>query len=86
MLRGTIIPVQPSKPCELTELIILSLSNPISFIYVDVVIIDEYSSDLYKETFPEMNRLQINILMRYGKSLRDKVTFVSCLKQSLIYV
>ena len=86
MLRGTIIPVQPSKPCELTELIILSLSNPISFIYIDVVIIDEYSSDLYKETFPEMNRLQINSLMRYGKSLRDKVTFVSCLKQSLIYV
>ena len=86
MLRGTIIPVQQSKPCELTELIILSLSNPISFIYIDVVIIDEYSSDLYKETFREMNRLQINILMRYGKSLRDMVTFVSCIKQSLICV
>ena len=38
VLRGTIIPVQPSKPCELTELIILGLSNPISFIYIDVVI------------------------------------------------
>lgn len=86
VLRGTIIPVQPSKPCELTELIILSSSNPIKF-YLHRCSNNEYSLTCKKkESITEWNRLQINILIRYGKSLYSKIIFLFCIKQSLVYM